>query len=143
MTVASILKHKGGEVVTIDKGYSIIDVARLLREKRIGAVVVIGPNNRLEGILSERDVVIAVAEYGGSALERSVADLMTTNVRSCRLADSIEHVMGVMTDGRFRHLPVIEQGKLVGIVSFGDVVKRRIMDVETNVEALRQYIAAS
>ena len=143
MTVASILKTKGTNVVTVQGGSRVIEAVRLLSEHRIGAAIVVSADKGVAGIFSERDLAKAVAEHGASALDRPVRDLMTTNVRSCRPSDSIEHVMTMMTEGRFRHLPVIEQGKLLGIVSIGDVVKRRIDAAEMDVEALRQYIAAS
>ena len=143
MTVASILKTKGSNVVTVQGGSRVIEAVRLLSEHRIGAAVVVSADKAVAGIFSERDLAKAVAEHGASALDRPVRDLMTTNVRSCRPSDSIEHVMAMMTEGRFRHLPVLEHGKLLGIVSIGDVVKRRIDAAEMDVEALRQYIAAS
>lgn len=143
MTVASILKVKGSDVVTVQGGSRVVEAVRLLVEHRIGAALVVGPDKSVAGIFSERDLAKAIAEHGATALERPVRDLMTCNVHSCRPSDSIEYVMTIMTEGRFRHLPVIDQGKLVGIVSIGDVVKRRIDAAETDVEALRHYIAAS
>jgi CBS domain-containing protein len=142
MTVASILKSKGSEVITVQPGTRLRDAAKLLSEKRIGAALVLGPGRRLLGILSERDIVKAVAQSGSAALDAPVNDFMTQNVQTCRRADSIARVMEVMTNSRFRHLPVIESGELVGIVSIGDVVKRRIDDAEHEADALKRYIAS-
>src|SRR5262245_36349461 len=114
MTVASILKQKGHEVVAVQPGQRLSEVAKVLRENRIGAVVVLGAGRRVVGILSERDIVTAIAEAGHTALDRPVNDFMTTQVNTCRLSDSIEHVMEVMTNGRFRHLPVVDNGELLG-----------------------------
>ena len=142
MTVASILKAKGSNVVTVQPGQRLIDVSRTLHQHRIGAALVLGPQNRVLGVLSERDIVRAIAERGAAALEAVIDDFMTTNVRTCRPSDSIEWVMEVMTKSRFRHMPVVEDGQLLGIISIGDVVKRRIDDTEHEAEALKRYIAA-
>lgn len=142
MTVASILKTKGADVVTVQGGCRMVDAVRLLREKHIGAVVVIGPGQDVLGILSERDVVNLIADHGAEALERPVSGVMSTKVRTCRPSDTIEHVMSEMTERRIRHIPVLDRGRLVGIVSIGDVVKRRIDAAETDVAALRDYISA-
>lgn len=143
MTVASILKHKGSDVVTVQAGHRLRDAVQTLRKHRIGAVLVTGPGHRVLGILSERDIVAALADGGNAALEGPVDDFMTASVRTCRPTDSIETVMEVMTAGRFRHLPVVEGGELMGIISIGDVVKRRIDGIEHEAEALRRYIVAS
>jgi CBS domain-containing protein len=142
MTVASILKSKGSNVVTIQPGQRMLEVSRILHQHRIGAALVLGPGNRVMGVLSERDIVRAMAEIGGAALEAPVNDFMTTNVRTCRPSDSIEWVMEVMTKSRFRHMPVVEDGQLLGIISIGDVVNRRIDDTEHEAEALKRYIVA-
>lgn len=142
MTVASILKSKGMEVETVQPGTRLRDAAKLLSERRIGAAVVLGPGRRVMGVLSERDIVMALAQSGSVALEAPVNDFMAVNVKTCRPADSIAHVMEVMTNGRFRHLPVMDAGALVGIISIGDVVKRRIDDAEHEADALKRYIAS-
>ena len=142
MTVASILKTKGSNVVTIQPGQRLLDAARTLHHHRIGAALVLGPGNRILGVLSERDLVRAVAEVGTAAFDCPVTDFMTTNVKTCRASDSIELVMEVMTKARFRHMPVVEDGQLLGIISIGDVVKRRIDDTEHEAEALKRYIVA-
>jgi CBS domain-containing protein len=142
MTVASILKTKGSNVVTVQPGQRLLEASRVLHQHRIGAALVLGPGNRVLGVLSERDIVRAVAENGTAALDCPINDFMTTNVKTCRPSDSIEWVMEVMTKSRFRHMPVVEDGQLLGIVSIGDVVKRRIDDTEHEAEALKRYIVA-
>jgi len=142
MTVASILKIKGGNVVAVQPGNRLSEVAKVLREKRIGAVLVLGPDRRVVGILSERDIIAALAQAGAQALERPVHDFMTVEVKTCSSADSIGHVMEVMTKGRFRHLPVVDNGELVGLVSIGDVVKRRLDEAALEADSLKRYIAA-
>jgi CBS domain-containing protein len=143
MTVANILKAKGNAVHTMETGQNLADAARILSERKIGAVVVVEGKGKVRGILSERDIVLAVAGHGAGALSRPVGDYMTTNVISCVRTDSLDHLMELMTDRRIRHLPVIEQDKLMGIVSIGDVVKRRIADTEFEANSMRTYIATA
>jgi CBS domain-containing protein len=143
MTVASILKVKGADVVTGTSEETLNQVAERLWQKRIGAVVVLSRAGRVEGIISERDIVIAIARDGSQALAAPVDRHMTREVMTCTRQDSVEHCMEVMTSGRFRHLPVVEEGRLVGIVSIGDVVKARIAAAEHEAEAMRSYITAS
>lgn len=142
MNVATILKAKGSDVVTVAPDMTLADAAKLLTGRRIGAVVVVHGRQVL-GILSERDIVKAVAVSGADALDRPVRDTMTARVVTCDLNDSVDELMDAMTDGRFRHLPVIHDGELVGIVSIGDVVKNRIAETVMETEALRLYIANS
>jgi CBS domain-containing protein len=142
MTVARIISEKGRNVVTVAQNASLADIATMLAEKRIGAVVVM-EKDAIRGIVSERDIVRAVAKHGGGGLAMSAAEWMTTKVVTCLLEDTINDVMQKMTSGRFRHLPVVEDGKLAGIVSIGDVVKRRIEDVEREAEQIREYIATA
>jgi CBS domain-containing protein len=142
MTVAHIIGEKGRDVVTVPPEVSLAEVAAILSEKRIGAVVVV-ERDAIRGILSERDIVRAVAKHGAEALRKLAADCMTTRVVTCRPEDTINDVMHIMTSGRFRHLPVIENGRLAGLVSIGDVVKRRIEDVEREAEQIREYIATA
>ena len=113
---------------------------KLLAERRIGAVVILGADRRIVGILSERDIVRALAERGPAALHEPVGQVMTRDVKTCSEDDTIESLMGHMTTGRFRHMPVVEQGKLVGIVSIGDVVKNCVEEIEREAAALRDYI---
>lgn len=140
MNVAAILKAKGSDVVTVNPTVTLSAIAVLLSERRIGAVVVM-QDKKVLGIVSERDVVKAVARSGAQALSAPVRDVMTARVITCGLNDSIDELMDSMTMGRFRHLPVIEGGELVGIVSIGDVVKHRIAETVMETEALRLYIA--
>ena len=140
MTVARILAEKGDSVVTLPPHRTIDEAIHLLAEKRIGALVVGDAEGRVIGILSERDVMRALASEGASALDRPISHHMTTKVVTCTRRASIEDVMETMTEGRFRHLPVVEEGRLVGVVSIGDVVKRRIATVEAEPQAMRDYI---
>jgi CBS domain-containing protein len=143
MTVKAILSRKGSDVVTIAPTASLTDAVKLLAERRIGAIVVTGPDNRVAGILSERDIVRSVAERGHAALDDNVGSVMTRKVTTCTEGDTIAVLMERMTAGKFRHLPVVEQGKLVGVISIGDVVKWRVEEVEGESAALRDYIATA
>ncbi len=140
MIVKLIIDAKGGNVVTIEPAATLDTAAKLLAERRIGALVVLGADNRVVGILSERDIVRTVSQRGAVALQEQVAQVMTRKVATCTLDESIHSIMERMTAGKFRHVPVIEQGKLVGIVSIGDVVKHRIVEMENESAALRDYI---
>ncbi len=143
MLVRHILREKGRDVVTIGSDATLSEAARLLARKRIGALVVRDRDGLPKGILSERDVVRAVAEASVAALAQSVAQHMTPAVETCCEADSIEDLMELMTHRRFRHVPVMEDGRLAGIISIGDVVKTRIAETEREASQLRDYIAAS
>ena len=140
MNVATILKAKGSDVSSVSPETTVRDVALLLTERRIGAVLVM-QERQVMGIISERDIVKAVARDGGNALNAPVRDVMTSRVVTCGLNDSVDELMDSMTQGRFRHLPVIEKGEVVGIVSIGDVVKHRIAETVMETEAMRLYIA--
>lgn len=142
MTVAHIINDKGRSVVTTGPGVSLAEVAAILAEKRIGAIVVV-EEDAIRGIISERDVVRALATHGSEALRKLASECMTSRVVTCRPEDTINDVMQKMTSGRFRHLPVVEAGKLAGIVSVGDIVKRRIEDVEREAEQIREYISTA
>lgn len=143
MTAASILSRKGGGTVTIKRNASISEAIALLSEKNIGAVVVSDDDVTVLGILSERDIVRGLNASGAALLDTPVADLMTREIRTCAPADTLRHLLAVMTERRFRHLPVVEGGKLVGIVSIGDVVKMRLDDLVAEAEALRGYITGT
>lgn len=143
MTVKSILDEKGHDVVTVASGATLAKAAAILAERRIGAAVVVKDDKMIEGILSERDIVRAVGENGAEALNISVADVMTRKVRTCTESNTVNEVMEIMTTGRFRHLPVEHDGRLNGIISIGDVVKRRIQEVEREAEEIRSYIATA
>ncbi|MEP0708746.1 MAG: CBS domain-containing protein [Parvibaculum sp.] len=140
MNVATILKAKGSDVATVNPTVTLGEVATLLSERRIGAVVVM-QDRKVLGIVSERDIVKAVARNGGEALTAQVRDVMTSRITTCSLNDSVDELMDSMTMGRFRHLPVIEDGELAGIISIGDVVKHRIAETVMETEAMRLYIA--
>jgi|CXWL01.1.fsa_nt_gi CBS domain-containing protein len=141
MTVATILKHKGAKVETVRPNATLQQVCDVLSTKHIGAAVVTGAAGEVIGIVSERDVVHAICQGGPSALTRSIDEIMTREVATCGLTDSSESLMETMTVGRFRHVPVVEGGRLIGIVSIGDVVKRRIEDSDLERYAMRDYIA--
>lgn len=143
MTVASILSEKGTEVVTVTVGVSLADVAATLAGHRIGAVVITDERGRMCGIVSERDVVAVLADEGAHALGRAVGEIMTRDDVTCALDETSNMVMERMTKRRCRHLPVVERGRLVGIISIGDVVKRRIEDVVREAEEMRVYIASA
>jgi CBS domain-containing protein len=140
MTMTAILSAKGGDIVTIEPTATLAAAAKLLSERRIGAVLILGPGDRVAGILSERDIVRALSARGAAVLDEPVGQSMTRNVVTCGKDDPIASVMERMTQGKFRHLPVIEQGKLIGIVSIGDVVKQRLTEMEQESEAIRDYI---
>jgi CBS domain-containing protein len=141
MIVKNILLGKRGNVVTIEPTADLTAAIKLLAERSIGAVVILGADHRIVGILSERDIVRALAEHGPTALNEPVGQVMTRDIKTCSEDDTIEDLMGRMTTGRFRHMPVVEQGKLIGIVSIGDVVKNRVEEIRHESEALRDYIA--
>ena len=140
MTVKTILSHKGSEVLTIEPTATLETAIATLAQHRIGALVVLGPQQRVIGILSERDIVRAIAERGAAALTLPLAQVMTRKVVICSQSDTVGAIMEQMTSGKFRHVPVVEQDRLVGIVSIGDVVKHRLHEMERESEALRDYI---
>jgi CBS domain-containing protein len=140
MTVKAILSVKGTEVLTIEPTTSLAAAAKLLAERKIGALVVTGPDQRVVGIVSERDIVQELAAHGPAALDLALTEVMTRKVTTCSASDTISSVMERMTAGKFRHLPVLEQGRLAGIVSIGDVVKHRLQEMEREQSALRDYI---
>lgn len=143
MTVAHILDAKGGTVVTIAPDQTIAQVAALLAAKGIGAVLVTSGEQELVGILSERDIIRALARDGAAVLDSKASTLMTARVTTATRKMTIEEAMTRMTSGRFRHLPVVEGGKLLGLISIGDVVKHRIEQVETEKKSMLDYIGAS
>ncbi|MGY6571135.1 MAG: CBS domain-containing protein [Salinarimonas sp.] len=143
MSVRQVLSGKGADVITIAPDRTLAQAAMLLAEKRIGAVVVSADGKAVSGILSERDIIRALAQDGAGALDRKVADAMTRDVVTCSIQADIDHLMRLMTDGKFRHVPVVENGALVGIVSIGDVVNRRLSDIEAEQRALKDYIASA
>jgi CBS domain-containing protein len=143
MTVSTILADKGRDVVTIDPGTNLADAAQLLTEMRIGAAIILGADRRVVGIISERDIVRALAERGAAVLAEPVSQTMTRQVETCNEREPISSIMERMTDGKFRHVPVVEQGRLVGIVSIGDVVKHRVQQIERETAEMREYILSA
>ncbi len=144
MQVIQILREKGRDIVSLTSETTLSEAARLLARKRIGAVVVRDHKGALVGILSERDVVRAIAEESVAALARPVSAYMTRAVATCTELDTVDELMEMMTQGRFRHLPVLDDSnQLCGLVSIGDVVKTRIEETVREAASLRQYIAAA
>jgi CBS domain-containing protein len=143
MTVARILDDKGRDVFTTQPHRTLKEVVELLAEKGVGAVVVSDASLKVLGILSERDVVRVIARHGAPALEDPVSRHMTPKVITVTREDTIEHVMQTMTSARFRHLPVVEDGRLVGLISIGDVVKRHVNALDSERQALREYITTA
>jgi CBS domain-containing protein len=141
MNISQILKTKGRAVATARPDSTLSEIIIKLAQKKIGAIVIVGDNGEVVGILSERDVIRRLAERGESALNEVVSQSMTSAVVSCQETSTLDEMMEVMTQGRFRHVPVIEDGALVGIVSIGDIVKHHIAEVEMEVTAMRDYFA--
>jgi CBS domain-containing protein len=140
MNVKTILSLKGSHVTTVEPTSTLEAAVAILAKHRIGALVVLGADQRVIGILSERDIVRALAELGASALTTPLAQVMTRKVVTCGEAETVGAIMERMTTGKFRHVPVLEQDQLVGIVSIGDVVKHRLSEIEHESAALRDYI---
>ena len=143
MHVKNILSAKGGQVVSIEPTATLETAVRTLAEHRIGALLVLGPDRRIVGILSERDIVRVLAEEGASALTQPLAQVMTRKVFTCSPSETIGVIMERMTAGKFRHVPVIDQDQVVGVVSIGDVVKYRLLEMEHESTALRDYIQSA
>jgi CBS domain-containing protein len=141
MTVAKILKLKGSdEVVTVLPGSTVAEAARVLSEKRIGSVVVSPDGRAALGILSERDIVREIGRRGPGCLNEAVDELMTSKVVTCGLEDKAEAVLGAMTEGRFRHVPVLDGARMVGLITIGDVVKYRLQELAMEKDALEGMI---
>ena len=140
MPVNTILATKGSNVLTIEPTATVNAAVSMLTQHRIGALVVLGPDRRVIGIVSERDIVRALAERGSAALSEPLTSVMTRKVVTCSQSDTVGELMERMTMGKFRHLPVIEGDQLVGIISIGDVVKHRLQEMEQEQAALRDYI---
>ena len=141
MYVSDILKIKGSDVLSIGADQPIHAAIAILAVNRIGAVLVLDDKDSIVGIVSERDLVRAMHKFGKELFDKRVADLMTATVVTCSPKDPLAAIMGMMTSQRFRHVPVVEEGKLMGMISIGDVVKSRIEEAQSEVEALRRYIA--
>ncbi len=143
MNVKSILDEKGRDVFTVRPDSKLTDAAAILAKNRIGAVVVTTDGGKIAGILSERDIVRIICEEGADALDRPTSEAMTASVKVCNDTHTVHQLMEIMTEGRFRHLPVEEDGILAGLISIGDVVKKRIEQVEQEAESIRSYIATA
>lgn len=141
MKLAELIRDKSREIVKIRSDKNIAEAAIVLTENKIGALLVESSDGKIEGILSERDIVGGMAHHGADLHDVAVSDLMTRNVIRCSPSDTVNEAMAMMTDRRIRHLPVFENDELVGFISIGDLVKCRIMEVQAEAEALRQYIA--
>ena len=139
MTVRAILDTKGHQIASVEPDAKLAAAIKMLGERKIGAVLVMG-QGRIEGILSERDIVRVLGERGAAVLDEPVSAVMTRKVVSCREKDTVSSLMERMTSGKFRHLPVVEDDKVVGLISIGDIVKWRVREYENEQEALRDYI---
>jgi CBS domain-containing protein len=139
MTVRAILDSKGRHIQSIEPGTKLAAAIKILAERKIGAVLAMS-KGRIEGILSERDVVRVLNERGAAVLDEPVSAVMTRKVISCRQSDTVSAIMEMMTLGKFRHLPVVENERVIGLISIGDIVKWRVREYETEQEALREYI---
>ena len=140
MTVKAILSHKGSDVFSIEPTATLETAVETLSKHRIGALLVLGPDRRLIGVVSERDIVRALADHGAAVLNQPLSQVMTRKVVTCSQTETVGGIMERMTTGRFRHVPVIEQDQVVGIISIGDVVKYRLHEMERESAALRDYI---
>ena len=143
MQISTILARKGTEVHTVDSGASLAEAVDLLAEHGIGALVVTGPDRPVAGIISERDIVRELARSGSAAVERTVADVMTRQVHTCEPTATIDELSRTMTEQRIRHVPILDGGRLAGIVSIGDVVKSRLVQLEVQTEAMEAYVTGS
>jgi len=143
MNVAAILRQKGRAVTTASPSTTLLEIADKLAAKRIGAIVVVGSRGEVAGIISERDIIRALAMQGADCLTGPISQIMTKQVVTCQEADTLDELMAMMTARRFRHLPVVTDGALVGIVSIGDVVKHHVAAVEMEATAMRDYITHS
>lgn len=143
MNVAAILRQKGRAVTTVSPSVTLLDVANKLAAKRIGAIVVVGARGEVVGIISERDIIRALSDGASECLTRPVSEIMTRQVVTCQETDTLDELMAMMTAKRFRHLPVVTDKALVGIISIGDVVKHHVAEVKMEATAMRDYITHS
>lgn len=139
MNVATILKQKGGGVFTTTSDKSLLDIAKLLAQHGIGCIVIVGDDDKIAGIVSERDLMRAISQGGAEVLTEPVSDFMTKTVMTAERADTINQLMAEMTIRQFRHMPVVERGRLIGLVSIGDLVKIQIAEIEMEAAATREY----
>jgi CBS domain-containing protein len=143
MTIATILRHKGHDVASVSPKARVPEIAKTLTDRRIGAVLVRDAADQLLGIVSERDIVAALARDGLGVLDMTAAQLMSSTLFTVGPATTVAEAMGRMTESRVRHLPVLDQGELVGLISIGDVVKARLSEQAAEVESLRDYVAGN
>jgi len=141
MSVEAILKTKGNNVFTVRPEHSLVDTSSLLSSKKVGVAVVTDAKGKIVGVVSERDIVKSIAQYGKGALEMSVRNIMTSPALTCTVGDNAKKILEIMTDRRIRHLPVVEDGELLGIVSIGDAVNFRLHETQAEVGVLRDYAA--
>lgn len=141
MTVAHILQSKGSEVISVSPTAAILEVADVLAANKIGAVLVMEADGKLAGIISERDIVRALAQKGSELAGSKVSEFMTRELITCAPDATVNQIMSLMTQGRVRHLPVLDKGELAGMISIGDIVKRRIAEVEFEAEEMKRYIS--
>ena len=142
MNAATILKFKGGGVFTTTANKSLLEIAKLLAQHGIGCIVILGDDDKIVGIVSERDLMRAIGQAGPEALDKPVSDFMTKTVVTAREADTVDQLMSEMTMHRFRHMPVVERGQLLGLVSIGDLVKIHVAEAEFASSAMRRYITS-
>lgn len=143
MSIAQILSGKGHKVITTTPERSLHETAQLMAQHGIGAIIVSGVSGGIAGILSERDIMRAISQHGAGALEQRVSSYMTRNVVTVEPNATVHYVMHRMTSGRFRHMPVLRNGELIGIVSIGDLIKHRLAELEEEQQALKEYIATA
>lgn len=143
MHVSSVLRQKGADVASVGADQTIAETAALLSQKQIGAALVLAPSGDVLGVISERDIVRGIAASGQNCLTLTVRSLMTENVITCSPDDKLDDIMSMMTEHRIRHLPVMDGGRLAGIISIGDVVKNRVAEIEMESKAMREYIASA
>jgi len=141
MNAATILKFKGSGVVTTNANKSLLNIAKMLAEHGIGCIVIVGDDDKIEGIVSERDLMRAIGRGGSEVLKEPVSDFMTKIVVTAREADTTNRLMSEMTMRRFRHMPVVERDRLIGVISIGDLVKTQIAEIEMEAAATREYTA--
>lgn len=143
MNTATILKLKGNGVVTATANQSLLEIAKLLAQYRIGSIVIVEDDDKVRGIISEHDLIRAIGQAGPKVLNEPVHNSMTTAVVTARRTDTYDQLMSAMTTRKFRHMPVVELGRLVGIVSIGDLVKMHVADAEFESDAMRQHISTA
>ena len=141
MDAATLLRFKGGGVFTTTANKSLLEIAKLLAQHGIGCIVILGDDDKIVGIVSERDLMRAIGQAGAKVLDKPVSDFMTKTVITARETDTSKQLMSEMTMHRFRHMPVVERGRLLGLVSIGDLVKIHVADAEFESGAMRQYIS--